>query len=54
MIDLTNRAKIKLDSVPALIVATPGMRGLCGLFLQSLHEDDNSDDISDYLNPTSA
>ena len=32
----------------------PGMRGICGFFLQRLHEDTNPADITDYGNTTLA
>ena len=52
MVDLTDSAGGKLDVAPASIVATPGMRGLYGFFLQSTHEDKNSIDITNYANLT--
>ena len=52
MVDLTEHAEGKLDGVITSIVATPDMRGLCGFFLNILHEDDNPDEIDDFGNPT--
>ena len=52
MVDLTERDGGNMDGVPASIVATPGMRGLCGFFLQISHKDDNPTDIAYYANPT--
>ena len=54
MVNLTKRFRGKLDGVPALIVATIGMYGLCGFFRQSAHEDYKPSDIADYENPTMA
>ena len=54
MVDMTERARGKLDGVPASIVTTPGMRGLCNFLLQISHEEDNPDEISSYGNPTLA
>ena len=54
MVDMTEHSEGKLDGVPVSIVATPGMRSLCGFFLQSSHEDDKPADIVDYGNSTLA
>ena len=54
MVNLTENVGGKLYSVPSLIVSMPGMRSLCGFFLQSLHEENKPDDIDDYGNPTLA
>ena len=54
MVNIAEHARGKLDGVPALIVDTPGMRGLCGLFLQSAHEGEKLADIANYINPTLA
>ena len=54
MVNLTENVRGKLYSVPSLIVSMPGMRVLCGFFLQSLHEDNKPDNIEDYGNPTLA
>ena len=52
MVDLTERARGKLYVVPASIVTTLGMRGLCGLFFHRTHKDNKTSEISDYTNPT--
>ena len=54
MVNLTERSGGSLGGVPASIVATLGIRGLCGFFLKSAHEDDKPSNISDYGNPTLA
>ena len=54
MINMTERSGSMLDGVSASIVSTPGMRGLCGFFLQSSHEEDTLSNITDYGNPTLA
>ena len=54
MINMTERSGSMLDGVSASIVSTPGMRGLCGFFLQSSHEEDTPANITDYGNPTLA
>ena len=51
MVNLTELAGGKINSVPVWIVATPGMCGLC-FFLQNSHEDDKPSNISDSRNPT--
>ena len=51
---MTKRDGGTLEGVPALIVAMPGMRGLCGLFLQSAHEDDKPAIIPDHMSHTLA
>ena len=43
-----------MDGVPASIVATPGMCGLYGFFLQSTHKYDKPAEITDYANPALA
>ena len=52
MVNLTEHARGKLDGVPTSIVATPGMCGLCNLFLQISPKDDNPAKITDYGNTT--
>ena len=41
-----------MDGAPASIVATLGMRGLCGFFLQRTHKDNKPAEISNYVNTT--
>ena len=52
MVNLTAHARDNLDGVPATIVATLGMHGLCGFFLQSTHKFDKLANIIYYVNPT--
>ena len=52
MVDLTERARVNVDIIPASIVSTPGMSGLCGFFLNSSHEDDKPANIAYYRKPT--
>ena len=54
IVDLTKCVRGNMDGVPALIVSMPGIRGICGFFIQMLHEDYNTDEIADYANPTLA
>ena len=54
MVNINERSGGNLGGVPASIVATLGIRGLCGFFLKSAHEDDKPSNISDYGNPTLA
>ena len=54
MVNLTEHARGNLGGIPASIVATPCIHGLCGFFLQGAHEDDKPSKIYDYVNPTLA
>ena len=51
---MTEHSTGNLGGVPTLIVATLGMHGLCGLLLQSAHEENKPAEITDYENPTLA